>query len=787
MSSNCEENRNKQQHNLLITFPLEEIIKSYTIMKYWCLGIFLALPFYCRAQKITISGYITELKSGESMIGATVYVPDKNAGTTTNAFGFYSLTLPADTMQLYIAAPGFETITQRMLPTGNQTLNFRMAAQQKKELQEVTIIGGKESLHSRSQMSTIDLPISTIKSLPAFLGEVDIMKAIQLLPGVQAGNEGSSGIYVRGGGADQNLILLDGVPVYNASHLFGFFSVFNADAIKSVEVTKGGFPARYGGRLSSVIDINMKEGDKNNYHAEGGIGLIASRLTVEGPIQKGKSSFMISGRRTYIDLLSKLFTSDGGYFFYDLNGKVNFRLGAKDHLYISGYFGNDKFSIEDEGGGSSSFKSSIKWGNATGVARWNHQFSPKLFGNLTASYSRYNFLLSASSADNYSGGSQSSSTAYKSGIEDIAFKYDFDFRPLPGHNIRAGLSMTAHTYRPGVIQSKQSSGNINEDTTIGIRSVAAREYDVYVEDDIRISKKLKANIGLHGTAFSVRDQFYTSLQPRLALRYLLNDAMSVKASYTQMNQFIHLLTNSSIGLPTDLWVPATDKVAPMKSQQVTMGFAYTHKKGYELSLEAYYKTMDNVIEYKEGASFLNPAVSWEEKVVSGKGWSYGTELFIQKKKGRFTGMLGYTLSWTKRQFDALNEGKTFPYRYDRRHDFKVAGVYNLTKTIDISAEWVYGTGNAITLPVSAYMGPDGNKVTIYGERNGIRMPAYHRADVSIKFTKEKKHGERAWVISVYNLYNRKNPFYIYQDEAKATFTQISLFPIIPSITYQFRF
>lgn len=724
------------------------------------------------------------------MIGATVYAPDKNAGTTTNSFGFYSLTLPADTIKLFVAALGFETINRVIPPAGNISLDIQLETSLKNQLQEVTVTGGKESIQHRTQMSTVELPVNTIKALPAFMGEVDILKAIQLLPGIQAGSEGSSGLYVRGGGMDQNLILLDGVPVYNASHLFGFFSVFNADAIKSVEVTKGGFPARYGGRLSSVIDINMKEGDKNNYHAEGGIGLVASRLTVEGPIQKGKSSFMISGRRTYVDVLAKPFMKDDvGYYFYDLNGKVNFRLGAKDHLYISGYFGNDKFHVNEKYN-SQSYKSSIKWGNATGVMRWNHQFTPRLFGNLTTYYSRYKFRMSVEDVyHNNTGVDDAYLLAYTSGIEDIALKYDFDYRPHPGHNIRAGIGMIAHTYRPGAMQTKQS-GTTTEDTTIGIQRTDAREYDVYIEDDIRLTSKLKANIGLHGTGFSVRDQFYTSLQPRIAARYLLSSELSLKASYVQMNQFIHLLTNSSIGLPTDLWVPATDKVPPMRSQQAAIGVAYTHKKGYEISLEGYYKTMENVIEYKESASFLNPSISWEQKVVSGKGWSYGAELFIQKKKGRFTGMLGYTLSWTNRKFDALNDGKAFPYRYDRRHDIKIAGVYNLTEKILVSAEWVYGTGNAMTLPIAAYTAPDGQKVTIYGDRNGYRMPAYHRADVSIKFVKEKKRSERAWVIGAYNVYNRKNPFFIYQGSdmnGRPEFQQVSLFPIIPSISYQFKF
>lgn len=741
------------------------------------------------AQQVTISGYISDQKSGERLIGATVYVPEKNAGTATNAFGFYSLTLPADSFTVFIAALGYETDSRPVQATKNIAMDVSLRTAQKNQLKEVTVTG-KEAIQNRTQMSSIDLPINTIKSLPAFLGEVDILKAIQLLPGVQAGSEGSSGLYVRGGSADQNLILLDGVPVYNASHLFGFFSVFNADAIKSVEVTKGGFPARYAGRLSSVIDINMKEGDKNDYHAEGGVGIVASRLTVEGPIQKGKSSFMLSGRRTYIDALAKpLLKDDVGYYFYDLNGKINFKLGRKDHLYLSGYFGNDKFHFNEEYDNYFT-KAGVKWGNATGVMRWNHQFGPQTFGNLTAYYARYKFGVTVedgSTADSLN--NDNFKLAYTSGIEDVALKYDIDYRPGAAHNIRAGISAISHNYTPGAMQMRVSLDTTRLDQEIYTHRVAGQEYDVYVEDDIRFTSKLKANIGLHGTGFYIRSQLYTSLQPRLSARYLLSNELSIKASYAQMNQFIHLLTNSSIGLPTDLWVPATDRVPPMKSSQVAAGIAYMHPRGYEVSVEGYYKTMDNVIEYKEGAAFTNPSVSWEDKIVSGKGWSYGGELFIQKKKGRFTGMLGYTLSWTNRKFDKLNEGKTFPYRYDRRHDFKIAGVYNLSPRVEISAEWVYGTGNAITLPISAYRGPDGSQVTIYGERNGYRMQAYHRGDVSVKFIRQKKRYERAWVLGVYNIYNRANPFYIYQTSrnGKSEFRKASLFPVIPSISYQFKF
>jgi len=741
------------------------------------------------AQQVTISGYIKEGKSGESIIGATVFIPSKNAGTVTNAFGFYSITIPADSVQFMVTSPGYETYSTTLYPRSDLFFSISLEKDSKTALKEVTVSGRKEALQSRTQMSAVDLSMTTIKALPAFLGEVDIMKAIQLLPGVQAGNEGSSGLYVRGGGADQNLILLDGVPVYNAAHLFGFFSVFNADAIKSVEVVKGGFPARYGGRLSSVIDINMKEGDNQEFHGEGGVGLVAARLTVEGPLDKGKSSFMISGRRTYIDVLAKpIMTRDVSYYFYDLNGKVNFRLGEKDHLYLSGYSGDDKFS-NTETDREHTYKTGINWGNITGVARWNHVFSPRLFGNLTAYYSRYRFGVEIEEGAERQGVQSVYKLNYSSSIKDYAVKYDFDYRPHAAHNIRFGAGFVAHHYRPGAQQSQFSGLGYNKDTAMGIQPIDGNEYDIYAEDDIRISAKLKANIGLHGTGFSIRNQFFTSLQPRLALRYLLHNQLSIKASYVQMNQFIHLLTNSSTGLPTDLWVPATDRVPPLSSQQAALGLAYTHPKGYEVTLEGYYKTMDNVIEYKEGTSFLNTTSGWEDRVVSGKGWSYGAELFIQKKKGKFTGMFGYTLSWTNRRFDALNNGETFPYRYDRRHDIKVAGVYNISSRLQVSAEWVYGTGNAITIPVAAYNATNGQKLTIYSARNGYRMPAYHRGDISVKYTTVRKRSERAWVLSVYNVYDRRNPFYIYEQEVNGvnSFKQVSLFPVIPSISYQFKF
>lgn len=744
-----------------------------------------------RGQHVTISGYISDKKSGERLTGAVVYLPQLQLGAAANTFGFYSITIPTGTDSLEIKASyvGYQTDTSKITTTQNTSLNIDL--EEIKELSEVVVAAQKNTLQHNTQMSAIDMPIQTIKSLPAFMGEPDIMKAIQLLPGVQGGNEGTSGLYVRGGSPDQNLILLDGVPVYNASHLFGFFSVFNADAISNVEVIKGGFPARYGGRLSSVIDINMKEGDKNQIHGEGGIGIIASRLTLEGPIQKGKSSFMVSGRRTYVDVLAAPFihgSTSGGYYFYDLNGKANFMLGKKDHLYVSGYFGKDKFYINDKESdysGSNSFKSAIQWGNLTGVARWNHEFGPKLFGNLTTYYSQYRFIISEENSSTTNGVTDAFSSKYNSGIYDLAARYDFDYYLNPSNAIKAGVSVVSHTYAPGAQTTKQNSAGVKQDTTLGQKDIFSTETDAYIEDDIRITSKLKANAGMHFSGFNVRSKFYTSVQPRLALRYLITDQLSAKASYVQMNQYINLLSNSTVGLPTDLWVPVTDRIAPQLSRQGAAGLAYTYDRGYEFSLEGYYKTMDNVIEYKEGSSFFNSTTSWEDKVEVGNGRSYGMELFVQKKKGRFTGLFGYTLSWSNRKFANLNNGQEFPYKYDRRNDIKMAGVYKVSDKIELSAEWVYGTGNAMTLPIGYYQGLDGQQVTIYGSKNGYRMPAYHRADVSIKFTKEKKRFSRSWILGAYNVYNHQNPFFIYEDNG--VFKQVSLFPIIPSLSYQFKF
>lgn len=748
-------------------------------------------------QKYTISGYITDKKTGEKLRYASVLITNKNAGTTSNDFGFYSVTLPADSIMLSVSYTGFVSFEKTFYLNKDYRLNIDLEVQ--KGLDSVVVTARKNvSIQNNTQMSSISLPVETIKSLPKFLGETDIIKALQLLPGVQAGNEGQSGLYVRGGGADQNLIILDGVTVYNVSHLFGFFSVFNADAVKSVDLIKGGFPARYGGRLSSVLDIQMKEGNKKELHGEGGIGLIASRLTLEGPLKKGKeSSFMISGRRTYIDVLAKPFIkslTDGintGYFFYDLNARANIKLSGKDHLYLSGYSGTDKFYAKEKAADVQT-NSGINWGNTTAVVRWNHEFSNKIFGNFTTDYSKYQFDVkneekSRTDNNNYY------KLNYFSGIKDYSIHYDLDFLPAPNHFIKFGTGITFHRYKPGAIQSKESAqGSTPVDTLLTYRFLNSKETDTYAEDDIKLSDNLKANIGLHFTTFTINDKTYTSLQPRTSVRYLLNKQLSIKASFTQMKQYIHLLTNSGIGLPTDLWVPVTQRIPEQNAYQAAAGTSYEYKNKFDITVEGYYKKMKNIIEYAEGASYLEPSGNWEDKVEIGKGWSYGAEFSVHKKTGKTTGLVGYTLSWANRQFNNLNFGNKFPYRYDRRHDLKAAVVHKISNHIELSADFVFGTGQAITLPVEKYVDNDGREIYIYKKRNGFRMAPSHRLDAAITFTKEKKKYTRSWIISVYNLYNHKNPFYIYLGGEynfayTPAFKQVSLFPILPSVTYQFKF
>ncbi|MBI5217562.1 MAG: TonB-dependent receptor [Bacteroidia bacterium] len=766
---------------------------------------FIIFSCSCFAQKFTISGTAEDLKSGEKLINANVYDAISLKGTITNNYGFYSLTLPNGNVKITLSYVGYQAFQKEFNLSKDTVIKVKLNPSL--ELGEVVVEDTKtEKQVESTQMSRIELPIKKVKELPVFLGEVDIMKTIQLMPGVQSGSEGTSGLYVRGGGPDQNLVLLDGVPVYNVDHLFGFFSVFNADAIQTVSLIKGGFPARYGGRLSSVLDIYMKEGNNKEYHGEGSISWIATKLTFEGPIIKEKTSFIISGRRTYLDALVvpliKLYTDGerwGGYFFYDVNAKINHKINDKHRIFLSSYFGRDKVysTIQNEyyQDGNKILDENqfdLHWGNITTALRWNYIINNKLFSNTTCTYSRYNFTI----ADKIKNNETSGTLKYTSGIDDWAGNIDFDYMPTPDHSIKFGANTTYHTFSPGIFVIKSTGQGNNIDTAVGNSNIFANEFFTYFEDDIRLGARWKVNAGLHYSGFYVRKKFYQSLQPRLSGRFLVNEKISVKAAFSQMTQYILLLTNSNIGLPTDLWLPVTDRIKPQQSYQVAAGGAYAINKQFDFSIEGFYKTMENLIEYKEGAEFFTLSNDWQDKVVSGKGWSYGVEFLLQKNLGKLSGWIGYTLAWSERQFNNLNFGNKYPYKYDRRHDISIAVTYKFKEEMDAGLTWVFGTGNAVSLPIEKYLPNiignifNNSPVTYYDGRNGYRMPAYHRLDLGVNFHKKKKHWDRTWSFGVYNAYNRQNPFMIYfshDNDGNTVLKQLSLFPVIPFIRYSIKF
>ncbi|MCB0557590.1 MAG: TonB-dependent receptor [Lewinellaceae bacterium] len=771
-----------------------------------------------RAQKYTISGYIRDANSGEPLISANVYDSRSGGGAVTNTYGFYSLTLPADSVSLSFSYIGYDASHRDLYLDKDISLNIGLAGAV--QLSEVVVSATKNGarIEERTQMSQIDIPIAQIKKVPALLGEADVLKALQLLPGVQSGGEGQTGLYVRGGSPDQNLVLLDGVPVYNVSHLLGIFSVFNADAIKNVTLTKGGFPARYGGRLSSVLEINMKEGNLQEFHGEGAIGLISSKLSLEGPIVKDKTSFLISGRRTYADLIFAPIINANeepgtdlnvDLYFYDLNAKIQHKINDKHRLFLSGYFGSDVFANEfkEEDG---RFKGGIDWGNVISALRWNWQLNNKLFANTTITYSRYKIDILAEFEDRFGEQTETYSAKYFSGIEDLAARVDFDFIPSPSHYIRFGASAINHRYEPGALALNAEFAEEQFDTLVGSQNAYSGEFALYLEDDMQFGA-LKANLGVHASGFTVDGKFYSSLQPRLGLRYLLDNNWSLKGSFATMTQYINLLTSESFSLPTDLWVPSTERIKPQQSWQAALGAARTLGADYEISLEGYYKKMHNVISYKEGASFLFGLENdWQDKVTQGDGESYGLELFLQKKSGRFSGWLGYTLSWNWRQFDEINSARRFPFRYDRRHDISLVLNYGLSEKVSFSAAWIYGTGNAVTLntfryPHDVYAGGFDNpfvgnaEIESGGQKNAFRMTDYHRLDLSVQFNKKKRRWERTWVVGLYNAYYHRNPYYMTLDTErvfdpetgqfyeKRRFREVSILPIIPSVSYQFKF
>jgi hypothetical protein len=790
--------------------------------------IFIVFSLVALSQKATISGYVTDVSNGEAIIGAKIYIPLTKQGVVTNAYGFYSLTLPIGKYSVEYRYSSFSTLTKEIDLTKDVSVNVELGSSVN-ELDEIEINAKKGENVNSVKLGQVELEMEQIKTLPAFMGEVDVIKTIQLLPGVSSVSEGGQGFYVRGGGPDQNLVLVDEAVVYNAAHLFGFFSVFNADAVKGVNLTKGGMPANYGGRMSSVLEVNMNEGNNKNFKVKGGIGAISSRITVEGPLKKDKGSFIVSGRRTYIDVIMKAAIPDTSpfagtsYYFYDFNLKLNYKITQKDRIYLSGYYGKDVFSF---GNRKDDFNVKMPWGNGIAAFRWNHLFNPKLFMNVTTTFTDYMFQF-ASNQDQFR-------FSLNSGVRDLGAKVDFSYYPNTKHKIKWGADYIFHTFTPTSVSAESDSVVFNTGVA---QKLYSHESAIYVTDEFDLSENWKFNAGLRystyqhvgpftrfikgdiGTPdstiqYSQGDliKFYGGLEPRFSFRWLLPDKSSIKAGYSFNYQYVHLTSLSAVSLPTDIWYPTTDKAKPQNGWQTSLGyFKNFDDDKWETSIEAYYKGMNNLIEYKEGAlPGDNVNDNTDNLLVFGKGWSYGIELFVKRSFGKLTGWIGYTWSKTERKFEDLNQGNPFPAKYDRRHDLSIVATYKLNDRWTFGSSFIYATGNTLTLPTSWYV-QEQNLLFNYGDRNSIRMAPYHRLDLSAtwydKATKTKtdpvtgatyevkKKFRHNWSFSVYNVYNRANPFFLYVDndgdfltgDFKISVKQVTLFPVIPSVTWNFEF
>ncbi|WP_299455691.1 TonB-dependent receptor [uncultured Microscilla sp.] len=776
---------------------LKRILAKLMLATIYCWGI---CPVVAQST-VKVSGYVKDASTGEDLIGATVQIAGTTKGVITNAYGFYSIDLPIDSIKLVFSYVGYTSVIRSLQLSQSLVLNINLPPQQK-QLDEIVVKadGLREKLNS-TQMGVEKLTAQELKTIPVIFGELDIIKALQLKPGVSSGGEASSGLFVRGGGPDQNLVLLDEAQIYNAAHLFGFFSIFNPDVVKTVDLYKGDFPAQFGGRLSSVLDVKTRDGNKRKFSAAGGIGLISSRLTLEGPIQKDKSSFLIAGRRTYFDVFTRAinranesnedFNPIPDYYFYDLNAKVNYELGKKDRLFLSGYLGRDVFGFKDD-----NFDFSFKWGNTAAALRWNHVFNSGLFSNTTLSYTTYEYEI-ANTFDifNFSLGAN---------IQDYSAKVDFDYLPNNQHVIRFGAHYTYHDFTLGRLQAGSSDGSVDFGSETRLNG---NEAAIFITDDYTINNHWRINMGLRLSGFENQGETYGGFEPRFSVRYKLNPTVSLKASAARMFQYVHLVSNSGASLPTDIWYPSTKLVNPQRSDQVAMGGSILLFDGKLLiSNELYYKDMDNQLDLKDGAQiFANPNL--ENEFVFGRGWSYGNEIYIEKKEGRTTGWIGYTLSWTYRKFGAsngnlpINGGAPFFPRYDRRHDISVVISHKFNERLTFTVAWVYYTGNAISLPPGRFFLQDvvgGNPTVVprFQQRNDLRMPNYHRLDLGLVWKFFPRWGESDLTFSIYNAYNRLNPYFIFFEEIKDANTnqtlgfqakQVSLFPVIPSVTYNFKF
>lgn len=753
------------------------------------------------SQKYTISGTLKDASNGEDLIGATIQVKElPGVGASANVYGFYSLTLEKGDYTLVFQSLGFQKEERKISLTDNQTINIELGEETTK-LKDfvVTDSSDADANIKRVQMSVVTLDPESVAAIPVLLGEADVVKTLQLSPGISSAGEGSSGFFVRGGGIDQNLILLDEAVVFNASHLLGFFSVFNSDAIKDVALYKGGIPAEFGGRGSSVMDIKMRDGNNKKFAAKGGVGLISSRLTIEAPIVKNKGSFLIAGRRSYADLFLKLSPDESlqntQLFFYDLNLKANYTIDKKNRVYLSGYFGRDKFGNDNFG---------FDWGNATGTIRWNHLFSNKLFSNTTFIVSNYDYAFQVGEGDD--------SFGVQASIFDYNFKEDFTYFWNGNNTIKFGLNAIHHTFNPGTLTANNASFN-----EIVLDQKYALEGALYLQNEQKVNERTTLQYGLRysmfnymgaGTAKTYNEageeinskdfdswesiKYYGGLEPRFAAKYQLDEISSVKASYNRNFQYIHLLSNTTSSSPTDNWVPSTNNVKPQIVDQVALGYFRNFKSNmYEFSTEIYFKNLQNQIDYKNGAQlFLNGDV--EADLVYGKGIAYGAEFLIKKAKGKLTGWIGYTLSRSLRTFDAVNEGEQYSSAQDRIHDVSLVAIYKLNEKWTFSGNFVYNTGQPATFPSGGYKF-EGTTIPYYTERNGYRFPDYHRMDIGATWTgKKTKRLESSWTFSIYNLYARQNAFTISFQESEdnpgqTEAVQTALFKLIPSVTYNFKF
>ena len=793
-----------------------------------------------RAQSrsgVTVSGYVTDLSSGETLIGAGVLVEEtgrKNpTGAVTNAYGYYTLTIPRGKVTLQYSYLGYESQAFELDLRRDTTLSVSLKPSA--EIREATVVAQKDAGIQSTYLGAIDVPLLHVQRTPVVFGEADVLKAIQLMPGVQGGNEGFTGLYVRGGGPDENLILLDGVPVYNVDHMLGILSVFQTEAVKKVTLYKGSFPARYGGRVSSIVDIRTNDGNMKEKHGSIGVGVLTEKFHLEGPIIKDKLSYSLSARGLHTIFFDPLIRYFGkrieddsefyaNYFFYDLNGKITWRPTEKDRFFLASYNGRDQMNLRvneqeksafSETDGFDRTKVGLGWGNNVVSLRWNHVFSSQLFANTTFAFNRYRMTMDSgmrSQGRNYDGSRYvyNFDVGYYSGIRDWSAKLDFDYVPSPRHLVKFGAEYVYHTFLPQTLTTvtfmEEGDEKAHDEQKFG-NTAPYRGHDVslYAEDDFSVGDHLTVNPGLHLSLFNTEGKSYWNLQPRVSAKYAWDGGWSLKAGYARMAQYVHLLSSAQISLPIDLWVPITKDVKPVTSDQFSAGVYFDGIKGWEFSVEGYYKSMKNILEYKDGTLMVATNTGWETKVEMGNGRAMGVEFFVQKTAGPVTGWLAYTLAKSDRHFPngTINLGERFPYKYDRRHNFNVNANWQVTPRIDLSATFVFATGGTTTLPVGQTMilAPNGTPTSAdYVEhRNNYRLPPSHHLNVGANFHKKKRHGERIWSLSVYNLYRQLNPnlvFFHYETEratpesepqTKLVMDKLTLLPFVPSVSYTYQF